>query len=94
MTQSTFTFRVETQLKEAFAEAARQQDRTGAQLIRDFMRETVRSCEKSEYDVWFADKVAEGREAVRQGRILAHEEVERQAKVRQAQLKALLEGER
>lgn len=40
--ESTFTFRVDSDLKRAFDLAAKGQDRTGAQLLRDFMREYSR----------------------------------------------------
>jgi predicted transcriptional regulator len=42
MGESTFTFRVDESLKNEFAQAAKAQDRTGAQLLRDFMRDVVR----------------------------------------------------
>lgn len=58
MTESTFTFRVDEDLKSAFAEAAKAQDRTGAQLLRDFMRESVkRQQESAEHDAWFRREV-------------------------------------
>jgi len=41
MNESTFTFRVDESLKNEFAQAAKAQDRTGAQLLRDFMRDVV-----------------------------------------------------
>ncbi len=43
MPESTFTIRVDDHLKEAFTEAARISDRTGAQLVRDFMRDYVQT---------------------------------------------------
>ena len=42
MSDSTFTLRVEKQLKEDFIEAAKAAGRPGAQLIRDFMRDYVK----------------------------------------------------
>ena len=42
MTDATFTFRVDESLKADFTAAARGLDRTGAQLLRDFMRDFVR----------------------------------------------------
>jgi len=42
MSEATFTFRVDETLKNEFATAAKARDRTGAQLLRDFMREFVR----------------------------------------------------
>ena len=41
MTQATYTFRVDESLKEAFASIAQANDRSGAQLLRDFMRRDV-----------------------------------------------------
>jgi predicted transcriptional regulator len=37
--ESTFTFRVDVALKKAFEQAAKSNDRSGSQLLRDFMRE-------------------------------------------------------
>jgi len=42
MPKATFTFRVDDQLKTQFADIAKAHDRSGAQLLRDFMREYVR----------------------------------------------------
>ena len=90
MSESTFTFRVDDTLKSAFSDAAKQKDRTAAQLLRDFMREyVVKNQQDAEYDAWFRRKVAEGRKAVREGRVLSHDEVEARAKERRA---AILEG--
>jgi len=51
MPEATFTICVDNQLKYAVTEAARASDRTGAQLIRSFMREYVESArEKAEYE--------------------------------------------
>jgi hypothetical protein len=37
MSETTFTFRVEDNLKASFTDAAKRKDRTTAQLLRDFM---------------------------------------------------------
>ena len=42
MGEATFTFRVDEALKAEFAQAAKADDRTAAQLLRDFMRDYVR----------------------------------------------------
>lgn len=42
MGETTFTFRIDEQLKLDFADAAKQHDRTCAQLIRDFMRDYIK----------------------------------------------------
>lgn len=43
ITDSRYEIRVEKTLKEAYLAAAKNNDRDGAQLIRDFMREYVRA---------------------------------------------------
>jgi len=61
MADSTFTFRVDEELKAAFAEVATAQDRTAAQLLRVLMREaTYRWRESQDHDAWFRDEVAQG----------------------------------
>lgn len=58
MNEATFTFRVDETLKNKFTDAARARDRTGAQLLRDFMRGVVRQQEDAvEYDAWFRREV-------------------------------------
>ena len=87
MPEATFTIRVDDQLKDAFTEAARVSDRTGAQLIRGFMREYVESArEKAEYEVWFKAKVEAGMLAIQQGRVLSAAEMEKKAKLRRERL--------
>lgn len=82
MTEATFTFRVEEQLKSAFAQAAKAQDRTGAQLLRDFMREFVRNQQQmAEHDAWFRREVQTGIEAANAGDLIAADEVEAEAAV-------------
>ncbi len=61
MANTTFTFRVDDDLKANFAETARAQDRTAAQLLRVLMREAVwRQQEAREHDAWFRGEVAQG----------------------------------
>ncbi|MGQ0835338.1 MAG: CopG family ribbon-helix-helix protein [Gammaproteobacteria bacterium] len=58
MTETTFTFRVDADLKERFSEAAREQDRAGSQLLRDFMRSFVtQRTDAAAYDAWFRQQV-------------------------------------
>lgn len=80
MTEATFTFRVEEQLKSAFAQAAKAQDRTGAQLLRDFMREFVRNQQQAaEHDAWFRQQVQAGLDAANAGDLHSAEVVEADA---------------
>jgi predicted transcriptional regulator len=61
MAQATFTFRVDDELKSAFADAAKAQDRTAAQLLRVLMRDAVRrQHEAREHDAWFRGEVEQG----------------------------------
>ncbi len=90
MSESTFTLRVDSELKEAFTEIAKMQDRTGAQLVREFMRGVVNKAkQQQEYEAWFAQKVAEGRTDVALGRTVSHEQVEAEAEERRQRLLAL-----
>ncbi len=76
MGEATFTFRVDDNLKEAFAEAARSQDRTGAQLLRDYMREVVqRQREDANYEAWLRQKIEPARAAVSAGRGVSADKV-------------------
>ncbi len=58
MAQSTFTFRVDEELKAAFAEVASNQERTAAQLLRVLMKDAVH-CDRelSEHDRWFRAEI-------------------------------------
>ena len=76
MQEANFTLRVDNALKTAFAEAARRQDRTAAQLIRDHMRSVVQETrEQDEYESWFRARVEAARQDIREGRALTHEQV-------------------
>ena len=87
MSESTFTFRVEDSLKTAFADAAKQRDRTAAQLLRDFMRSyVVETQEDDAYDAWFRRKVEAGERAYREGRFITQEEATAKAEARRAKI--------
>ena len=61
MSEATFTFRVDASLKDEFSSAAKSRDRTGAQLLRDFMRDFVKQQqEAAEHDAWFRRQVQVG----------------------------------
>lgn len=58
MNQSTFTFRVDEQLKNEFTEIAKAGDVSGAQLLRAFMRDYVRTQKQvPDHDTWFREQV-------------------------------------
>ena len=80
MTGATFTFRVDDDLKTQFTKAAKAKDRSGAQLLREFMREYVRRQEEaSAHDAWFRQEVQAGIEAANAGDAISAEEVEAEA---------------
>ncbi|HEY9344557.1 MAG TPA: hypothetical protein VIQ53_04545 [Inquilinus sp.] len=80
MTEATFTFRVDEALKTEFAEAAKARDRSGAQLLRDFMRDFVRQQRDSaEHDAWFRRQVQVGLDAAAAGDLIPDETVEAEA---------------
>lgn len=93
MSEATFTFRVDPELKAAFAEAAKNQDRTGAQLLRDYMREVVRRQREDEaYDVRFRRAVALGLDAAKAGDLVSADEVEVEAETWRAEMRRKLSG--
>ncbi len=80
MSDATFTFRVDENLKKQFAAAARNRDRTGAQLLRDFMRDFVnRQQEAVDHDAWFRRQVRIGLDSAEAGDLVSNEEVEAEA---------------
>ena len=77
MSDSTFTFRVDDALKHQFTQAAKSRDRSGAQLIRDFMREFVQQQqEDTNYDDWFRRQVQEGLASANSGNLVSATETE------------------
>lgn len=80
MSQATFTFRVDDTLKAAFAQAAQAEDRTGAQLLRGFMRDFVRQQQEvAEHDAWFRREVQVGIDSANAGELIAAADVEAEA---------------
>lgn len=95
MGEATFTFRVDEELKSAFAELAKAQDRTAAQLLRTLMREAIRRRdEDAEYDRWFRAEVEQAlREADDPATIfISNEVVEAEYRGRRAELLKRIES--
>jgi predicted transcriptional regulator len=84
MSEATFTFRVDETLKEAFSLAAKAHDRTGAQLLRDFMRDYVRQQQSSDYDRWLHAKVKGSLASANGGNLVPAAEVEAKFAARRA----------
>ncbi|MBB3290814.1 MULTISPECIES: hypothetical protein [Rhizobium] len=77
MTDATFTFRVEEELKAAFSEAAKAHDQTGAQLLRAFMRDYVRrQQDAAEYDTWFRQQVQAGLASANAGNLIPDDNID------------------
>ncbi|WP_116137982.1 CopG family ribbon-helix-helix protein [Trinickia diaoshuihuensis] len=92
MSEATFTFRVDDALKNEFATAARAHDRTGAQLLRDFMRDYVKQQqEAAEHDAWLNAKVERSRASANAGNLVAAAEVEAKFAARRAATRRRLE---
>jgi predicted transcriptional regulator len=77
MGEATFTFRVDEALKIEFSKAAKARDRSGAQLLRDFMREFVQQQqEATAHDAWFRRQVQIGMDSANAGNLIPAAEVE------------------
>jgi predicted transcriptional regulator len=86
MSETTFTFRVEEELKSAFGGMAKANDQTGAQLLRGFMRDYVkRQKTAAEYDMWFRESVKTGLDSANAGKLVSAEEVELEFAKRRAE---------
>lgn len=85
VSDTTFTFRVDEALKAEFTNAAKARDRTGAQLLRDFMRSYVAQQEDTQqYDAWLESKVEQSRASARAGNLIPASDVEAHFAARRA----------
>jgi predicted transcriptional regulator len=93
MSEATFTFRVDQALKDEFATAAKARDRTGAQLLRDFMRGFVQQQqEAAEHDAWFRRQLQTGLDSANGGRLVPAAKVEAKFAARRAATRRRLEA--
>lgn len=93
MSEATFTFRVDDALKSQFAQAAKSRDRSGAQLLRDFMRDFVRQQqEAAEHDAWFRREVQAGIDSANAGELISADDVEAEAAAWRAETRRKLSG--
>lgn len=91
MAEATFTFRVEESLKKEFSSFAKDMDRSGAQLLRDFMRDFVKQQqEAASYDAWYQKQVQIGLDEANAGKLIPHEEVKSRFEEKRASLLAKL----
>jgi len=92
MSDATFTFRVEESLKEQFTTAAKGRDRSGAQLLRDFMREFVQQQNSAaEHDAWFRQQVRVGLDSANAGHLISAADVEAKFAARRAATRSKIE---
>ena len=93
MSEATFTFRVDESLKDQFTTAAKERDRTGAQLLRDFMRDFVRQQQEvAEHDAWFRRQVQIGLDSANAGKLIPAAEVEAKYAAKRAATRRRLEA--
>lgn len=91
---SVFTMKLESELHEEFMAEARACHRPAAQIVREFMRDFVRSQRDTRrYDALLHDKVEAARQEIREGRFNLSREVEARFADRRARLLAGLEEE-
>ena len=91
MTEATFTFRVDESLKQEFSSFAKDMDRSGAQLLRDFMRDFVKQQqEAASYDAWYQKQVQIGLDEANGGQLVPQEEVKSRFEEKRASLLAKL----
>lgn len=91
MTEATFTFRVEESLKKEFSSFAKDMDRSGAQLLRDFMRDFVKQQqEAASYDAWYQKQVQIGLDEANAGQLMSHEELKSRFEAKRESLLAKL----
>jgi predicted transcriptional regulator len=84
MRGAAFTFRVDNLLHEHFATAAKGGERSGAQLLRDFMREFVQQQDPAYYNAWFAQEVQLGLDSANAGKLIPNADVEARFAARRA----------
>ena len=86
MADTTFTFRIDEELKNAFSDAAKARDQSVAQLLRGFMRDYVeRERSEAEHDAWFRKQVQIGLDSANAGNLISGEDVEAEFAHRRAE---------
>ena len=78
-------------LKQEFSNFAKDIDRSGAQLLRDFMRDFVKQQqEAASYDAWYQKQVQIGLDEANAGQLVPQEEVKSRFEAKRASLLAKL----
>lgn len=94
MSDATFTFRVDGSLKTEFTSAAKDLDRTGAQLLRDFMRDFVQKQNTEQHETSLRRQVQAGLEQANAGQLVPQTEVQAQFAARRAATRQTLNGKK
>jgi predicted transcriptional regulator len=81
MSDATFTFRLDEALKDEFTNAAKTRDRSGAQLLRDFVKQQK---EAADHDAWFRAQVQAGIESANAGQLTSANAVEAEFSARRS----------
>lgn len=95
MADSTFTFRVDDDLKRAFAEVAAAQEHTAAQLLRVLMRGAVAQWHEARaHDAWFRGEVTQSLDEAADPAVepVGHEQVSSSWQRQRAQLERRAAG--
>jgi predicted transcriptional regulator len=89
MSESTFTFRVDEDLKAAFTAAAKGNDRSAAQILRETMREYIaaEALPTPEYVEWLRAKVEKSRAQIARGEYYSHDEMEKRMAKKRTKLR-------
>ena len=67
-------------------------DRSGAQLLRDFMREFVQQQDPAAYNTWFAQEVQAGVDSANAGKLIPNADVEARFAARRAAARRSLDA--
>ena len=74
---TVFTMKLEVDLRDAFMAATQAEDRPASQVVRELMREYIRSQQQRQtYDAFLQDKVDIARAQIAEGRHASNETVE------------------
>ena len=93
MSETSFTFQVDEDLKDKFTTAAKEQNRNGEQLLCDFMRDFVdQQNAAADHEKWLRCEVQIGLDAANAGRVVSSEEVEAEFAARRAETRRKLAG--
>ena len=92
MSEATVTFRVDDALKAELSSAAKSLDRTGAQLLRDFMRDFVQKQNDAQHEAHLRRQIQAGLDSANACRLVPHAQVQAQFAERRAATRQKLDS--